>query len=103
MTGDSSGEFWTASILGTFNLSQKVRTNDGSAQIDPEKNIRTVLERYKHDKYSSRNLVFLLQLSRMCDSISERFEDILDELEHNIHVKVKWPLSVPASANLSGA
>lgn len=102
MTGDSLGDFWTSSILSIINSRQKNSNDKNSSQPDVTDEIRSVLERYKYDKYSARNLVFILQLTEVCHAISERHEDILDALEKLIDLKVADPSLVvtPFCANL---
>jgi hypothetical protein len=96
MTGDNLGEFWTCSILGYTNPSQQ----DGNyVNLPPgfHDKTRTVLEdleKYKYDKYSTRNLIFVLYLTEVCNTISERYESVLDKLKAIIDVKVTDPSSL---------
>jgi hypothetical protein len=91
MTGDSLGDFWTSSILGTINSRQKNDNDKSSSQPDVTNEIRKVLERYKYDKYSARNLVFILHLTELCNAIYKHHEDILDSLKKIIKLEVTDP------------
>ena len=88
MTGDGFGEFWTASLLGTVNSCQQNSSDENLSQPNTDEKIRKVLERYKYNKYSTRNLMFVLQLSRACHTISKRFENILEKMEEKIELEV---------------
>jgi hypothetical protein len=101
MTGDSLGDFWTSSILGTINSRQNNDNDKNSSQPDVTNEIRKVLERYKYDKYSARNLVFILHLAELCNALYKHHEDILDTLKEIINLEVtdSWVV-IPFWANL---
>ncbi|KAE9362615.1 hypothetical protein N431DRAFT_551124, partial [Stipitochalara longipes BDJ] len=103
-SGDRLGEFWTCSFLGPFSTLEKGahKTNEPPAQeggelegqsqeiqidktpdeahkpalvFDADK-ITKINERYKFDKYSARNLVFVVQLTRLIWILSGFYEDV---------------------------
>jgi hypothetical protein len=89
MTGDPFGEFWTSSLIGTINSCQQDNSSDeGLSQLVVDEKMKNVLERYKYDKHSNRNLGFALQLPRACHSVSRRYEDILDKFREIIDLEV---------------
>jgi hypothetical protein len=91
ITGDGIGDFWTSSILGTINSHQKNGIGEKSSQLDITSKIRSVLETYKYDKYSARNLVFILHLTEICHIISKRYKSILDALKKTVNNEVANP------------
>jgi hypothetical protein len=50
-----------------------------------------VLENSKYDRYSARNLIFILHLTEICHTICERYEICLTKLEEFINIKVIDP------------
>jgi hypothetical protein len=82
MKGDKLGEFWTCSVIG-----ENTPQHDTS-DTNPPKPDAGILEKYKYDKFSTRNLMFILQLTTACDAICERYEKILDELKVTIGLEV---------------
>jgi hypothetical protein len=108
-TGDRLGKFWTCSFLGLFstletgqNKTNQPPARNGSGcqeqgqkqiQIDGEDErykpllvfdadkVTKINERYKFDKYSTRNLVFVVQLTRLIWILSGLYEDVAQYLE----------------------
>jgi len=72
-----------------------------SSQPDVINAIRNVSERYKYDKYSARNLVFILHPTEVCHVISNRHEDILNELKKFIDLEVADPSMVVSHLGLT--
>jgi hypothetical protein len=91
MTGDSLGDFWTSSILGTTIPHNNNNIGEQAPQTDMAGKVRSVLETYKYDKYSARNLVFILHLTEVCHIISKRYESILDALKRIVDSEVTNP------------
>ena len=91
MTGDNLGEFWTCSIIGNTNSSEGNSNAPNSLALDILEKTRIVLddlETYKYDKYSTRNLIFILHLAEVCHAICERYEVVLEKLKTEVDVKV---------------
>jgi hypothetical protein len=76
LTGDKAGEFWTCSVIGK-------ESSWNSFSLVSEK-----LEKYKHDKYSARDIAFILQVATACQTISDRYESILTHLDKTVDLKV---------------
>lgn len=75
MTGDKFGEFWTCSLLGIPDL--EVLSDD----LGP---LRGILDVCSYDKISARNFIFIFLLTKVCDVISKRYEDVLNVLVERI-------------------
>lgn len=91
VTGDSFGEFWTCSILGktTFSNLDGTEYHKLNLSIDNKTGmIIPILENSKYDRYSARNLIFILHLTEICHTICRRYEDCLALLESQINIKV---------------
>jgi hypothetical protein len=81
VTGDEFGEFWTCSIIGEGTTSSKL-------QQELDSKLWHMWQTYKNDKYSARNLFLILQLAKVCDTISDRYRLVLDQLKETINLKV---------------
>lgn len=81
VTGDEFGEFWTCSIIGEGTPSSKL-------QHELDTKLWHMWETYKNDKYSARNLFLILQLAKVCDTISDRYRLLIDQLKKTIKLKV---------------
>jgi hypothetical protein len=122
-TGDGLGEFWTCSFLGLFSTLEKGqnKTNQPPAwnssglqeqgqqqiQIDGEDErhkpslvfdadkVTRINERYKFGKYSARNLVFVVRLTRLIWILSGLYEDVAQYLESIMKLDVRFSSPIP--------
>ena len=91
VTGDRLGEFWTCSILGKTSSSPLDGPDSHKLDLNIDNKtgmIIPVLENSKYDRYSARNLIFILHLTEICHTICERYESCLSKLEEIIDMKV---------------
>jgi hypothetical protein len=92
-SGDRLGEFWTCSFLGPFSTIEKAHpvVNEAykPAQVFDADKITYINERYKFDKYSARNLVFLVQPTRLIWILSGLYEGVGQYLESIIRLYVR--------------
>lgn len=81
ITGDKFGEFWTCSLLG-------IRAFDDLSFG----RVREILDAYWYDKISARHFIFIFWLAKVCDFVSQSYEEFLDELAELINLHVSSPL-----------
>jgi hypothetical protein len=94
-TGDRRGEFWTCSFLGPFSAPEKNQQqfqgegnrSKPSAIFDVNE-IRNINMKYNFDKYSARNLVFVVQLTRLIWTLSGLYEDVAQHLRKILKLDV---------------
>jgi hypothetical protein len=91
VTGDNLGEFWTCSILGKTTWSHLDGTDIHKLDLNIDNKVGMIipiLENSKYDRYSARNLIFILHLTEICHNICERYESCLSKLVEVIDIKV---------------
>jgi hypothetical protein len=90
-SGDRLGEFWTCSFLGPFSTLEKSPNKAHKPELvfDADK-ITKINERYKFDKYSARNLVFIVQLTRLIWTLSGFYQDVATYIESIMKLYVRF-------------